>query len=173
MPATDDYPGPQAERYARPPPEPGRAAPRSASLTAVSIYGPPPRPPARVSQNALVALVRLLVIIVAVSGLTCVGVFALLDFQDASRKSLEIDRVQRSVEVPRLETADLMPAIPVPPKFEIPEPLQSAEILAPARTRPAVEPASPVETPPPLQSAELLPPAPAHPEPLQSAEILR
>lgn len=143
--------------------------PSSYKLSAVSIYGPPPREPPRALGRPEVrrGLWLLLAIFVVSVGLG-VGLVALESFQADQRAPLEIDHTERSLEATRLQTAELLPPIPEPPALELPAPLQTAELLPDSAVAPAAAP------PEPVQAAERLPdstPAPRR-EPLQVAEIL-
>lgn len=147
-------------------------------MSLVSIYGPPTPPVRDPARRASARGTRVFLAILVISALTSVAVIALLQFQKHGSERLEVDRAETirlddeaRHEALRLQTAELMPAIPSPPKLEIPPPvrLQTAEPLPPleAGRRQVAEPLSaPVEV-------ERRSPSTAEPARLQTAEILR
>lgn len=134
----------------------------------MSIYGPrPSRPPSKPKPGT--SGLRPLLVFIFGAALLGASLGALSSFQRDAKVTLEIDRaestrrdMQRSLDLLRLQTAELIPDVPEPPRFELPAPLQTAELVPPPRrVAPLLQ----------LESAELVP-APTRVELLESADLI-
>ncbi|WP_434420845.1 hypothetical protein [Nannocystis pusilla] len=144
----------------------------------MSIYGPPTPPVRDHARRASAHATRVFLALLVIGALTSVAVIALLQFRKHDSEHLAVDRAETirldneaRQEATRLQTAELLPALPSPPNLEIPPPvrLQTAESLPRPDDPPEaghLQVAEPVEV-------ERKPPSAAEPARLQTAEILR
>lgn len=147
-------------------------------MSLVSIYGPPTPPVRDHARRASAHATRVFLALIVIVTLTIVGVMALLEFGKHGSEHLAVERAETirldaeaRQQAMRLQTAELMPAIPSPPDLELPPPvrLQTAEPLPPravGHRQVAESLSAPVEV-------ERKSPPTAEPARLQTAEILR
>ncbi|WAS94313.1 hypothetical protein [Nannocystis punicea] len=146
----------------------------------MSIYGPPTPPVRDNARRASAHGTRVFLALIVLGVLTSVGVIGLLECQKHSSERLEVQRAETIrldtealLEAERLQTAELLPAIPSPPNLEIP-PSVISQPSEPAGDLPVdtgrIQTAEPLQLKPGRKSA---PAEPAEPERLQTAEILR
>ncbi|MDC0718302.1 hypothetical protein [Nannocystis bainbridge] len=139
----------------------------------MSIYGPPASLARDHARRTGLQLTRVILAVIAITGLVGVAMVVLLESQDLGSHHLAVDRAETirleaeaRHEVMRLQTAEFLPSVPIVPDLEAPPPLlRSAELLpVDAWPRPidddAHEPGEPERK------------SPAEPARLQTAEIL-